>query len=358
MFDGLRNKKILFGWCFGFVLSVAVIWLAGSFVLPLPDLWEFDEQLNIAVHLPGTIQSEKEGGGNGRTQFNAHGAQGLETVPPGEVPRICFMGDSFVQGGQVPLDDHFYNLYNRSIDNQRYAIAYGFSGRGCPVFLELIKTIPNVFSQIDTYVIFLGVDDILPNGTTQRLDPPEFIYKPRPRPLHGLRKKLYAVRASFLWEFLKQSKEANDDIRIRPGPVQSGSRPSHQQAYRDNKPRYDVFWQKFMQDAVALAGQRHVIIAIKETVPKIEAGTLQRTINRAQILEGFIDVARALDVEVIDMRDEFLKHFDQTEEFSKGFIWTYPGEGHWNRTGHQIVANSMVRHFTDNKHFVRDGRKR
>ncbi len=351
-----RLKKILLRWCCGFGLSIVLIWLVGTLVLSLPDLWQFDTQLNIMIHAPGTAQIEWQEGA-GRTQFNAHGAQGLETIPAGSTPQVCFFGDSYVQAGQVALGKNFYNLYNRDITNQRYAIAYGFSGRDCPVYFELMKTIPNVFSQVDTYVLFLGVDDILPNGITQKLDPPEFVYKPRPRPLHDLRKCLYEAKANFLWELLKRSKDAMDDIRFRPGPVHQRSPRSNQPVNSENKHAYDVFWKTLIDTALASAEQRRVVIAIKETVPRIEAGSIKRTITNAQILDGFIRVARECNVDVIDLRNDFLAHFDETGEFPKGFAWTYPGAGHWNQTGHRIIADSMIEYFSDNSSITGDGGK-
>ncbi len=334
------KKHVFVHWVSGFVLSVLVIWLVGALILPLPDLWEYDESLGMVVHAPHTIQTDRTEGW-GETRFGAHGAQGLTTVPAGAQPHVCFLGDSYVQGGQVDLREHFYNLYNRAVSDGDYAVAYGFSGRDCSIYFELMKGLPRVFPDIRTYVVFLGVDDIVPNGTSQILNPPQFIYRPRPRPLLQYRDELYRIRANFAWMLLKLAKESAETFRIRPGPVTEQHVPTVRSRYAKSEAAYAAFWRALVKSALDAAGDRELVIVVKEMLPEVEAGQIERQVDNAQMLDRFVRIARQSNVTVLDMRRVSLRHYEDTGEFAKGFICTYPGEGHWNEVGHRLVAETM-----------------
>lgn len=66
------------------------------------------------------------------------------------------------------------------------------------------------------------------------------------------------------------------------------------------------------------------------------------SIIRSQTIDIFKEVCADTGIDMIDVGDAFLEHYDQYRELPYGFANTTPGNGHLNKVGHQIMADAIL----------------
>jgi hypothetical protein len=87
-----------------------------------------------------------------------------------------------------------------------------------------------------------------------------------------------------------------------------------------------------------------VIIVYCPKIPQIEAGTIEYLDPYDWLMKEVKKVCADNNIGFINMTSRFIRFFKETGLFPRGFENTFPSKGHFNRQGHQLIAESIYRH--------------
>lgn len=71
------------------------------------------------------------------------------------------------------------------------------------------------------------------------------------------------------------------------------------------------------------------------------------SIIRSQTIDILKEACASTGIDMLDVGDAFLEHYNQYHELPYGFANTTPGSGHLNEVGHQIMANAILEYMEE-----------
>jgi lysophospholipase L1-like esterase len=326
------------------VIGEGVLRLAGyspSNVNPLKSFHEFDPVLGWRGRKLYTARFK-------RPDFDvviAHNAAGfrkqenLEAKLNQAPHRVFVFGDSFVWGWGVAQGEVFTDRMNLLLPD--YSVHnYGIDGIGTVVEYELFKTEVRKLVRPDDVVILMFcnndfVDNVdrkkfhaeAANGEVKVVNPA----KPLTTPAED-----WIKNHSYLCNFVRYRADLYRLTRVnRKLEDEKLGRTIAETDERFTVAKY--FLAKFQADCAA-AKARFIVVHIPSQAELSESRTERpnKRANEKARGETMFSITRALHIETIDLLPSFLARKNKTGE-----TLTFKTDGHWNRTGHQAVAEVL-----------------
>jgi lysophospholipase L1-like esterase len=253
--------------------------------------------------------------------------------------RVFVFGDSFVWGWGVAQGEVFTDRMNLLLPN--YSVHnYGIDGVGTVVEYELFKTEVRKLVRPDDVVILMFcnndfVDNVdrkkfhaeAANGEVKVVNPA----KPLTTPLEDWIKN-HSYLCNYVWyradlHRLTRVNRKIEDETLGPTIAETDERFAVAK----------YFLAKFQADCEA-AKARFIVVHIPAQVELSEsrAERPNKRANEKARGETMFSITRALHIETIDLLPSFLARKNKTGE-----TLTFRTDGHWNRTGHQAVAEML-----------------
>ena len=253
--------------------------------------------------------------------------------------RIFVFGDSFVWGWGVAQGEVFTDRMNLLLPN--YSVHnYGIDGIGTVVEYELFSTeVRKLVRPGDVVLLMFCNNDFADNvdrkkfhaeavsGEIKVVNPA----KPLTTPVEDWLKN-HSYLCNFVWfradlyRLARANRQHEDEILGR--------------TITESDERFAVtrhFLAKFQADCDA-AKARFIVahIPCQEELSEARANRPNKLANEQARAETLFSITRALHVETIDLLPGFFARKSKT-----GDVVTFKNDGHWNRTGHQAVAELL-----------------
>ncbi len=272
--------------------------------------------------------------------------------PPG-VFRILVLGDSFVEGIQVPLEDLFHRLLERDLaalgdrDETIEVMALGWSGWGQTDSLRALRELGLSYSPDLVLVEFLCANDVMDNSRPLR----EAIARETTASTWARRAYLASITRGLLVPALL-SDRADLMLRTLRGEQESLAAD----LYRRRPRRFADIWEgawaetrALVADFQAECAERDVALAFvvftsplefEAALPGAEPVTDPDALDPRHPALQFQAICDALGLPCLDLNVEFAA----LEPGLRARLHLYEfGDGHWSRDGHEQAARSTAR---------------
>ena len=253
--------------------------------------------------------------------------------------RIFVFGDSFVWGWGVAQGEVFTDRMNLLLPN--YSVQnYGIDGVGTVVEHELFSKEVRKLARPDDVVILMFCNNDFEdnvdrhkfhaeaaNGEVKVVNPA----KPLTTPAEDWIKN-HSYLCNYVWYRADLRRLTRVNRKIEDEKLG--------QTIAETDERFAVakhFLAEFQADCEA-AKARFIVVHIPAQVELSEARASRpnKLANEKARTETLFSITRALHIETIDLLPGFLARKSKTGE-----TFTFKNDGHWNRTGHQAVAELL-----------------
>lgn len=285
--------------------------------------------------------------GVNRGRINNVGFVNDQDYTPEQVPPIvAVIGDSYVEAAMIPYGQTFHGQLAAMLGDRARVYSFGMSGAALSQYLVWAKYVGDTFrptvlvisiiaNDFDESLLrykdavgFHYFDDTDPDMPLIRID-----YEP-----HWLR-----LRRSSLYRYVRHNLNAVDAVRNILSPPSTmqfiGNVPATVEEDRLRRSRVVV--RTFLDRlGVAASLEPHDIVFVvdglrpslyREDELSRAAGSYWQEMRRY-----FTEEATRRGYEVIDMQPAFIARHRQTGE-----MFEFPDDGHWNETGHTMVAAAI-----------------
>lgn len=253
-------------------------------------------------------------------------------------PDIVFVGSSHMEALQVPQDKNFVYLLNQKFDkdnlpyNNYKCLNLGISGHFFEVTASNYQNIATQFKCAKYAVIEVTsveytsqmLDDIIACKFSAPMEEKGII--------HNLAQNIPFVRLMY--------KKINETSSAQ-GASTTDTAPS------SAKPDMGVYAEKMntiLGRISKLSAQNNIvpIVLMHERFWEDQNGNIIMELNDTY-KTAFKKCCQDNGIKVIDISSEMVSAYKNNHEFSYGFSNTAPGEGHLNKTGHRIVAETVYK---------------
>ena len=399
----LKKKLLLmiFGLLFGLFMSEIFLRVIGY---SFPLFYETDYYRGFALQPNVEGRYQREGGSYVRV--NSDGLRDREhaKIKPADTVRIAVLGDSFTEAMHVPMEQTFWSLLERKLQDcnafpgkKVEVINFGTSGYGTGQELMMLRQKVWDYSPDLVVLAFTTLNDIYDNSRalSQTEDVPYFVYRDgelvydasfRDSPTYHQRdsklnrvgrwihNSLRVVQLVHYVQYVARIKLSEWKTRRRlaaAAPSQPTAAPKVQSAESigiENmiyfEPR-DESWQeawrvtegliKQMHDDVAQKKARFLMVTLSNAIQVYPDPTI-----RQQFLEHIAAdnifypnlrlkaLAEREEIEFLDLAQPMQGYADQNKVFLHGF-GSDIGNGHWNANGHRVAAELIAQKLCGNK---------
>jgi len=344
-----------------FFLSTLFIWVVGFFFCNTLRPFQYDNALGKYIHTPGTVYKQRSEG-FATTHKGLFGVNGISDISKIKKNKIVVWGDSYVEAHQVNDDEKMAqvitaNLVQKGLGGKSFCFAVGMSGDSvADYYFEIPRYEAVIYDIVAHYIFITGLSDILPDQSTDNkkglfrcapLELSEDGWHPKFQELKTVFAKLHM---SFVWQPLVSLPGTMKQLRFMPGKQE---RKSTAETDKKGGEKYsDVFltesWH-FLLKSLRAQTKHPLSFVYAPVLPKIRNGKISGSDLNVKYIELFAEIAAEYDIDVIYAGDEFLRYYENTGLFPRGFVNTEPGAGHFNRYGHSIVASIITDHFMNRK---------
>lgn len=285
---------------------------------------------------------------------NAGYLSDYDYTPAPQVPVLGVVGDSFVEALQVPNADTFHGLLGSAMQGSASVYAVGQSGASLADYLGYARMVTRIYSPAAlVFTIFnndfdeASCDYVFPKGAKWCFEEApatgQLVLAPHPPPERGWLRTMLARSA--LWRYTSYNLGANPQ-RLRQRLASLAS----------DKPRWagnvamqvpPERWHRAEQSIIAFLDQLPAVTGLPaDRVLFVVEGVYDNvygdddtlmTSYAGRIRSRFLEEARRRGYEAIDMQPVLRGHFVSTGERMH-----VPSDGHWNRTGHRLIAQSIA----------------
>lgn len=335
----------------GALIRLAVIWVAaGALALVLwvalytlvigRDRTAYDQDVYEGYRLvgaPGTTQLYTWEG-YAVTSYGDHGLVVDKELNP-DVPRLLFLGDSYVEAKQVSDAGKFteivQNAWNAANpDTPVQSLNLGMAGQDIRTYLSFGRNMDREFAPSRVFVM-LNQQDFLPLANDPELlaqfqaDPTTKLIKPEK--LGGLQAIISdtPVRQFFLRLLLQTNGFAADNAENKTAQAELAGNTfdvleGHEAAVATQLGALRDIW----GDRLVIVYNTYIPAFGKDAAPTYAPDTLMREAER-------------LGIPLVNLYEPMLNAF-QTQQPPRGFQNTTLGVGHFNEHGHQIIADQIL----------------
>lgn len=369
LFFKMTLKGIVFS-IFGIGLTFLILELTLRLIFPVsdsPDV-KFNPKLGIMYEPDQTGYFIKGANAQikGRYSINSDGwnfPRNYDTEKPKNTFRIAVVGDSFVEALQVSSNKGFPYLLEKNLNNEDWhdrrieVYAFGHAGASAEHYAHMLEYVGENYHP-DFVIINIVADDftnsLYGNGRKDnwllKHDNGKFEAK-APEQVSNLYLKKF-LRNSALIRFLT----INLDL-INQSPILNKIYYAETRQYADSldyneKLRQEVFpslaeniltqyqtlGQKYGFGVLATLDTDRATIYTGQDLEKVEQFKQNKIIN---------EEALKLSFPLLNLSSSFLKDWQQNHE---RFDWSI--DYHWNERGHQIVADTITKWFSQNQDVI------
>lgn len=328
-------------------LSLLFIWLLSAFTKDSPLEYTFCKELGKYIYRPSSIQYQRSEG-RGKTVI---GKYGINKYNESKISKkIILWGDSYVEARQVDDDKKISQLVNNyltenSIRNLEM-LSIGQSGDSiCDAGFDL----PNYNKVINNtkinFFLFTNFADSLPNNMN---DSTKAIFKSNPLRIDFLPPKpnetfqkikriINDYKLYFLWSLYDnfKNKEHSNISKL----------------YDKSETNDEEAWIFLINYLIKQSNGIPFVFVYAPPVPFIYKNDIKFIEEDSHKKQKFISIANSYNIKVIDLTDKFIAHFQSSNEFPCGFQNSKPSLGHFNETGHKLVAEAIcdfIKKYGDN----------
>jgi lysophospholipase L1-like esterase len=410
-----RKKKlllILFGVMFGLLMSEIFLRVIGY---SYPIFYETDYYRGFALR-PG-IAGHYQREGESYVSVNSDGLRDREHLKtkPANTFRIALLGDSFTEAMQVPMEQTYWYLLDKKLNDcnafpgkQVEIINFGVSGYGTAQELMTLREKVWAYSPDMVVLAFTTYNDIFDNARaiSGNDDVPYFVYKNGELTLDAS----YRDSSAYQWHDGKLSKLGrwfHDHLRViqllhyvqfvskfrltdwrnrrklaaeqqqqknqpKPAPTASPQRLTPEQVGRDNMvyraPETDDWreaWRvtegliKEMRTEVAQKNADFLLVTLSNAIQVYPNPVVRENFMKHMDIptvfypnQRLKALADSEGIHFFDLAEPMQRYADENKVFLHGFGADI-GNGHWNAAGHQVVSNLLAQRICSDRAMVK-----
>ncbi len=350
----IRSKFVL-----PLLVSILFIWFVGFLFCDSLRPFVYDRALEKYIHTPGTIYNQRSEG-FATTRKGLFGVNGISDISQIRKKKIVVWGDSYVEAHQVEDAEKMpqvvtLNLARKELDDEFICFGVGMSGDSVADYYFEIPRYEMVINGIVAHYIFItGLRDILPDQPT---DDKKGLFNANPLRLHEddwkpkfqkLKIVFATLHMSFVWRPLVSLPGVMKQLRFAPGmQVRKLQKKTDKVRGESVSDAFRISSYHFLLKSLRAQTTHQLTFVYAPSMPKIQNGKILRNDHNATQIDLFRKIATQYDIEVLDTGDAFLRFYEKTRLFPRGFVSTEPGAGHLNKYGHAIVAAAIADHFVN-----------
>jgi hypothetical protein len=339
-------------WVLGGLLSFVFIWIVSALFCDSSEPYSYDAATKSWVITPGsTIVWKSEGWG--RSYFGRFGIGCIPDVSRETRGLVMLWGDSDVEAFQV--DDRrkvAQQLTGLLTDHGRQLVCAS-RAMGGDNLADYILDIPEYEKQIAAitrHVILInGSDDLLPDqandtrGIFRTTYGCELLRGPTRYHSYYAKRLIDDLRLYFAVPVLR-SLTRDLSLRFSPGPVLAAAKTA-ESGFGSCRTEADLrqAW-NFLTASMQRATRKNVTIVYVPHVPRIEGNQIVCDDPDWPLVSQFAASCRDAGIDFINLHESFVRHYDATGEFPRGFPNSRPGDGHLNVVGHRLIAETLCAH--------------
>lgn len=256
-------------------------------------------------------------------------------------PDIVFVGSSHLEALQVPQNANCVYLLNQMFDkdneedNNFKCINLGVSGHSFEVSASNFKYVADRFPNSKYIILETSnvefssdtLDDVIAGKFHTPIEKKGFIAET-------------AQRIPFIRLVYKKFNESAAAKRPAVAPATDNISQKAEPDMNDYIEKMDII----LGEISGICAEKGIepIILLHETFWEDKNRNIVTEMNKAY-KDAFVKCCEDNGVKVIDATTYMISAYKENFEFSYGFSNTKPGEGHLNKTGHRIIAETMYR---------------
>jgi hypothetical protein len=336
-------------WVLGFLLSFIFIWVVSALFGDSSEPYSYDAATKSWVITPGsTIVWRSEGWG--RSYFGRFGIGGIPDASRETRGLVLLWGDSDVEAFQVDDRRKMAQQLTGLLAEHGRKLVCASRAMGGDNLADYILDIPEYEKQLPTIarhiILMNGPDDILPDqpndtrGVFRTSHGCELLHSPTQYHSHYAKRVTDDLRLYFAMPLLR-SLTRDLSLRFSPGPVPKAARaadPGSDSCRGECELRQA--WD-FLTGSIRRATHKNVTIVYVPHVPRIEGNRVVCDDPDGPLVSGFAESCRDAGIDFVNLHEAFVRHYDATGEFPRGFPNSRPGDGHLNAVGHRLIAEAL-----------------
>jgi hypothetical protein len=336
-------------WVLGGLLSFAFIWTVSALFGDSSEPYSYDAATKSWVITPGsTIVWKSEGWG--RSYFGRFGIGCIPDVSRESRQLVLLWGDSDVEAFQVDDRRKMAQQLTALLAEHGDNLVCASRAMGGDNLADYILDIPEYEKQIPAIrrhvSLVNGADDILPDqandtrGVFRATGGYELLRGPAEYHSSCAKRLIDKLRLYFAVPLLR-GLTRDLSLRFAPGPVRPASDaapggPGSGRTAADLGPAWE-----FLAGRLRQATGKNVTIVYVPHVPRIEGNRIACDDPDGPLMSGFAAACRAAGMDFLNLHEVFVRHYDATGEFPRGFANSRPGDGHLNAAGHRLIAEAL-----------------
>ncbi len=350
----------------GAALATATMAVVGHWTLE-PTVLEADApEIGLQVPIPRSVaRARREGWGT--TTYGTLGIPGIPIASNLKTPLAILFGDSYVQSHQVDDSDklavRFTSLAPSFLDSPWVMAGVGRPYRSFADYPHLIRVYEDALPQTRLIVILaVGLRDTLPDEPrSERAS----VFRSRPTlalewferegglaatpsPATPRRRLLARLPLEFPFH-LKRLVAGQSALRWSLGtarwpPPQPS--PLYNPVVRleeGDHGRYDQAWDFLLENLRASTSRPIVVLYAPET-PRIESGTIVWRNPEELAARRFAALCERHQIGFLDAGPALVRDQLHSGQFARGFSNSFPGYGHFNARGLDLLARTLIGH--------------
>lgn len=334
----------------GFILSFIFIWTISYFFIDTVMPKEWEPQLGRYTPAAGS-QKRWRSEGWATSNMGKYEIYGIPDITKIDGKKIAIWGDSFIEANQVADQEKTAQVLTRICKANGIGDTTSFGiGRSGLNTVDYIFEIPKyekfVNNIIAHYIVIAQTDDIIPEKQNPShsllVTKPELSLKEE-KDLPPRNKELvyFVVKSElhFLWRFLVDVYQ-NFEIKFSLGLINNHS--SDILTPTSSEQELTKAWSFLLNN---LRDKTHlpIFFVYCPHVPHINNGTVKFNDKEKNIMNMFSKELANHDIGFIDLSNVFVNYYQETGNFPRGFINSKPGEGHFNKNGHKLIAETIFK---------------
>jgi hypothetical protein len=330
-------------------VSFLFIWVIGYFFCNSLPSYKFDTILNKYIYEPGTVYKHRTEG-NATTLKGMYGINGIEDITKVRGQKVIIWGDSYVEAHQVSDNNKMPQvvtslLRSNSVDGM-ISFGVGMSGDSVADYYHDMPKYETLATNVIAHFILISdIKDLLPD---QETDKARAVFKSNPyrimynnwRPKYqDVKRILNSLGLYFVWEPVKAFSSVNS-VNFAP---RTRSRivthePFIQKFENDNFTESISFLLKKLRAQTASP----IIIVYCPKVPIIREEWVSYKDPDLRFVNKLSSEASINNIAFVNLTRILIENFNETGNFSRGFVNAKPGYGHFNENGHRIIAKGIA----------------
>ncbi|MBN2021466.1 MAG: SGNH/GDSL hydrolase family protein [Pirellulales bacterium] len=313
----------------------------GAFFVSDERQLRWNEEIGSLVYCEGDYDYCKEGWGT--VFFRDDGLLGARKPLASYERYVVFYGDSFVESLQVGDSGSVYTQFTELAQKSGRpwrGLAVAASGWNLEDHVALLpiyaKRIPRCVAHV---IVISGADMVRPESSA-RTDPVGARHS-----LTALSRRFNAQSIAKRWQLqsffviVRSACAAFRDLRLRPGPVLASANKKRKKVCGDVCPEYYESLLDALQDH---SRGRRIVVVYHSLIPQLNHGRIDETDPFAPAFRQFRALCRKRKIECLDATPALCEYTRRSGRFPHGFANSFPGQGHWNRQGHRLIAQVVL----------------